>query len=1266
MQLRAAAYRSAPLTDPGWSGVHRGVIGDTLHPISFHLPMKARNRYDAPMRWGVQRQLHLVVAALVLTAGGLAVGGLGGLPPFDAGPASASAQTSQIPTTTWGAQLASGIPNLHNPDADLVSISCPQAGACVAVGRYYNSESEAVDAVFTQQNGRWTLASLPITVPNGTTYLRQVSCSRTGFCAIVGGFLNPSDVAEGILITGWGSSWQWEYAPLPSGAAPVGHSLSTAVNVSCASDDDCAATGTYANGTSTLPMIERWNGALWSPMPVPLPNGAIPSSTQISEITCPTPGSCIAAGTVRSSNNSAPLGFALTGGTGTWETTPLPLPSEAIASQGVTIKSLSCVSAENCTIGANFTNTSETQGGVVYSDSGGPWSDTVLGGPPATGPLVGLSCSSSGCAGMALGSPNGVPSNESTAPPDLVVFTGSGSNWTSTPVALPGAAPGDSNEGAPLQYGATPLSCGSTCEGIFTYDLAAGGQQLAVLAPSVAGWSISPIAASSDGRSQPYFTSEVNAVSCAGDACAAAGQFESATGAEDPMLATGSQGTWNAFAAPLPAATGKESSQLSDLSCASPDACVATGSLTDTQVAPAIAISKQGDIWGESILPVPSDVNTAFAWDSTEVTSCGSTSTCLVAGNYTNQYGGESGFLDTGFGVSWSSTEAPLPSGIAPGNPNQYLQYGAADCPTSNQCVVVGSFEAEADVLTQHDGTWATTVPAVPGSSGLSAVSCPQPIWCMAVGTANEGASAIGVSGSGSSWTPSTVPLPSGASRVQVTSVSCVAVGKCVAEGTYFDASERQVAVILTFASGTWTVIAIELPADAATSQSDLTAGGVSCAGSTCLVDGTYDTAGESWQGFALSINAGVPESTIEVFGPGGQPVDDLGQPSCATASVCATVGSTVGQNGAFDPVVLDDVGGLWSAVAPPAPSGVIPRLTPPVEGDLQWIDCPSTVSPLDCVSAGYALTGAVQGLLASDQPVVSSLSTSTGPPAGGSLITITGDDFTTDSAVDFGTLPADSVTYVSPTQLEAVSPPGTPGPIDVTVTSGAGTSSTGPADRYTYLNPTASPPSYLEVASDGGVFAFGAARYQGSMGDRPLAAPIVGLASTPGGGYWEIAADGGVFAFGNAGFFGSMGGRSLVAPIVGLAPTPDGGGYWEIAADGGAFSFGDAGFFGSMGGKSLVAPIVGLAPTPDGGGYWEVAADGGVFGFGDAGFFGSMGGKSLAAPIVGLTPTRDGGGYWLVAADGGVFSFGDAGFAGSMGGKPLVAPIVGLTMPRP
>ena len=244
----------------------------------------------------------------------------------------------------------------------------------------------------------------------------------------------------------------------------------------------------------------------------------------------------------------------------------------------------------------------------------------------------------------------------------------------------------------------------------------------------------------------------------------------------------------------------------------------------------------------------------------------------------------------------------------------------------------------------------------------------------------------------------------------------------------------------------------------------------------------------------------------------------------------------------------------------------------------------------------------------------------------------------------------------------------------------------------------------YWEVASDGGIFAFGAPFF-GSMGGTRLNAPIVGIAEDPTtGGYWEVASDGGVFAF-NAPFDGSMGGQHLNAPIVGIAADPKDGGYWLVAADGGIFTFGGASFLGSMGGQPsmppswawrpiprpvatgwwppmaassifgvlflgsmggqrLNAPMVGVSATMTGC-YWEVAADGGLFAIPiTAGtctpFLGWIGGQHLNAPVVGMATVPSGQGYWEVASDGGIFAFGVP-FLGSMGGTPLNAHVVGI-----
>jgi hypothetical protein len=206
----------------------------------------------------------------------------------------------------------------------------------------------------------------------------------------------------------------------------------------------------------------------------------------------------------------------------------------------------------------------------------------------------------------------------------------------------------------------------------------------------------------------------------------------------------------------------------------------------------------------------------------------------------------------------------------------------------------------------------------------------------------------------------------------------------------------------------------------------------------------------------------------------------------------------------------------------------------------------------------------------------------------------------------------------------------------------------------------------YWMVGGDGGIFPYGNAPGYGSMGNRPLNAPIVGMASVPqGGGYWMVAGDGGIFPFGpNAPGYGSTGNIRLTKPMVGMTVAPDGHGYWLVAADGGIFPFGpSAPGYGSTGNLRLNQPIIGMAASRDGHGYWLAASDGGIFPFGPtAPGYGSAFGKT-SAPIVAIAATTSGNGYWLVASDGGIFPFGDAAGYGSAFGMHLDSPIVGMAV---
>jgi hypothetical protein len=568
----------------------------------------------------------------------------------------------------------------------------------------------------------------------------------------------------------------------------------------------------------------------------------------------------------------------------------------------------------------------------------------------------------------------------------------------------------------------------------------------------------------------------------------------------------------------------------------------------------------------------------------------------------------------------------------------------SVSCGTADNCVAVGTVTTAGGeqpiAATYTGGAWtASTVPAPTGEpdSTLSSVSCVGSTFCVAVGaespTVTVTATTVGAVNAtplieqwnGSAW--SVVPAPT-TGETGLSSVSCVSASFCVATGIGVTSTAGGKDVVVTtiveqWNGSTWSASRLTPPATVIR----LTPA-VSCTSPVfCMITGTTADLGHKTLGLFGVEWSGATWTTTGAPSPGTTRAELLSGLSCVGPSLCMAAGSQVRNTASkfLTPLVMQWNGSTWSLATTPVPSTV---------SALATVSC---FDPTSCVAGGAVgtiTTGTVQPLIlawngaAWSQTSLPHWSASSG-------------------SIDVG------VAGVSCRLNALCVAVGQNGPSALSLVA------------------STARPGYNEVASDGGIFSFGTAQFYGSMGGKPLNAPIVGMASTPTGtGYWEVASDGGIFAFGTASFYGSMGGQSLNKPIVGIASTPDGKGYWMVASDGGIFSFGDAQFYGSMGGQVLNKPVVGIAATPDGGGYYEVATDGGIFAFGDAQFYGSMGGQVLNKPVVGIAVTPSGGaassstasgGYYEVASDGGLFAFGTAPFYGSMGGKPLNEPIVGM-----
>ena len=111
----------------------------------------------------------------------------------------------------------------------------------------------------------------------------------------------------------------------------------------------------------------------------------------------------------------------------------------------------------------------------------------------------------------------------------------------------------------------------------------------------------------------------------------------------------------------------------------------------------------------------------------------------------------------------------------------------------------------------------------------------------------------------------------------------------------------------------------------------------------------------------------------------------------------------------------------------------------------------------LAVVAIGMALVGgtvATSGVASAAKPRVPSIKSIApehGPLGGGTTVIIYGKNLGGVTDVSFGTSPSSLVTPINQNEVLALSPAGT-GTVDITVTTAAGTTATGPSDQFSYV----------------------------------------------------------------------------------------------------------------------------------------------------------------------------------------------------------------------
>jgi hypothetical protein len=357
---------------------------------------------------------------------------------------------------------------------------------------------------------------------------------------------------------------------------------------------------------------------------------------------------------------------------------------------------------------------------------------------------------------------------------------------------------------------------------------------------------------------------------------------------EEDVMRAWARGTAWACAAALLAG-----SALTLLTAATP-AGAAPGAATAAGAAPVWTIQKSPN------LVVPSGQIYA--------TSCSSARACVGVGTSVSRTGVSVTLAERWNGAAWKRPHTPNPAG------GHLPVLTGVSCPVAGFCAAVGSYEPNAAVggspLAEmwNGRSWAIApVPLPPGatSGALGSVSCPSASFCEAVGSdVNSSGTevALAESWNGTTWSPQSVPSPSGSLSAFLTGVSCVSATFCAAVGAAPAFSVPSFSVLW---NGTvWQMQA--MPSGAGVSS-------VSCTGaSSCEAAGGDSAAawnGSSWALQSVPLPAGANSVTLRGV-------------SCATASSCETVGSA--DDGSGTSVTLGEGwnGTSWSAQSTPSPAG--------------------------------------------------------------------------------------------------------------------------------------------------------------------------------------------------------------------------------------------------------------------------------------------------------------------------------------------------------
>jgi hypothetical protein len=415
-----------------------------------------------------------------------------------------------------------------------------------------------------------------------------VSCPSAGNCTAVGSYFDNSGHLQGLLLTE--TSGTWAAGVEPSLPANAGTNPSASVyRVSCASAGNCTAVGGYtdSSGHSQGLLLTERSGTWATGVEASLPANANTSpDVSLDSVSCASAGNCTAVGNYNDSSDNSTLqnqGLLLTETSGTWATgVDASLPAGAGTAVYVNVQDVSCASAGNCSAVGGYQDSSLSTHGLLWTETSGTWAAGVEASLPANAnnTHAGLADVSCTSAGncAAVGS-----YQDSLGHSQGLLLTETSGTWaTGVGASLP------ANAGTNPNAGPGSVSCASAgnCTAVGDYEDSSGHQQGLVLTETSGTWATGVEASlPANASTTPAGLSSVSSVSCASaGACTAVGEYTDSAGHEQGLLLGGSTVSVSALA--LIGSPASNGAGVTDRLICAPSAlrpCRATETLTTTE-----------------------------------------------------------------------------------------------------------------------------------------------------------------------------------------------------------------------------------------------------------------------------------------------------------------------------------------------------------------------------------------------------------------------------------------------------------------------------------------------------------------------------------------------------------------------------------------------------------------------------------------------------------------------------------------------------------